>query len=291
MIALDLDGTLFNSRGEVSVENRRAIARAREAGIRITICTGRGLAECLHAVEAIEQREPVIVAGGAIIACPVSHRTQHRFAMPPDTVRRVVEHLLAHRHPALVLKDPLEAGYEYLVVEGTDRLPLDPVTEWWFEKMKLRVRRVARLEDDDHPEHTVRVGACGYADVLEAVQERLGRELGASVVMHNFQCVIAPEHRARIEAGRRLHILELFDAAGNKWNAARHLASQHGIPVERIAAIGDEVNDLVMIEGAGLGVAMGNAVPPVRAAADRHTHHHDEHGVAHALDRIVAGEW
>lgn len=291
LIAVDLDGTLFNSSGEVSDANRLAIQRAREAGLRITICTGRGLAECRHAVDAIEQTDEVIVAGGSIIACPVTSRTQHRFTLSQDIVADVVDHLLEHGHPALVLKDPLEAEFDYLVVTGERDLRLDPVTEWWFSRMDVRVKRVRRLADDEHPEHTVRVGACGLATHLESVERAVSARCGDRVVMHNFPCVVAPEHRSRLADGQKLHILEVFDAMGNKWSAIRHLAAMHGVPTDRIVAIGDEVNDVVMIEGAGLGVAMGNAVEAVRSAADRHTLHHDEHGVAHAIDRVLAGEW
>ena len=58
-----------------------------------------------------------------------------------------------------------------------------------------------------------------------------------------------------------------------------------------IAAIGDEVNDLAMIEGAGLGIAMGNAVASVKKAARVQTLSHAEDGVAHAIDRILSAEW
>ena len=60
---------------------------------------------------------------------------------------------------------------------------------------------------------------------------------------------------------------------------------------ERIAAIGDEINDAAMIRSAGLGVAMGNAVPAVRDAARRHTLANTHDGVAYAIARILGGEW
>lgn len=59
------------------------------------------------------------------------------------------------RAPPLALKDSVEAGYEYLVVIGKDRLPLDPVTCWWFDHMNVSVRYAETLAEDEHPEHTV----------------------------------------------------------------------------------------------------------------------------------------
>ena len=58
-----------------------------------------------------------------------------------------------------------------------------------------------------------------------------------------------------------------------------------------IAAIGDEINDLGMIDSAGLGVAMANAADAVKAVADCHTGHHNEGGAGEAIMRIVDGEW
>src|SRR5262249_19732609 len=136
MLAVDLDGTLVNSRGEVSPANAAALRAAREAGMRVAVCTGRGLAECAHFLEAIDQNEPVAVAGGSIIACPVQRRTIHRFALDPELVERAVERLLSHNHPVMVLKDPVHAGFDYLMVIGQQRLALDPVTVCWREREK-----------------------------------------------------------------------------------------------------------------------------------------------------------
>ncbi|HVZ94165.1 MAG TPA: HAD hydrolase family protein, partial [Phycisphaerales bacterium] len=75
------------------------------------------------------------------------------------------------------------------------------------------------------------------------------------------------------------------------WTAIHRLAMEQRIPRERIASIGDEVNDLAMIEGAGLGIAMGNAVPAIKEAAKAHTESNAKDGVARAIERILNGEW
>lgn len=291
MLAVDLDGTLINSRGEVSVRNAAAIHAAREAGLRIVVCTGRGLAECRTYLDAIGQKDEVVVAGGSIIADPVSGRTVHRFSMGESMVRDVVDRLLARRVPAMVLKDPAEADYEYLVVRGAERLRLDAVMDWWFEVMRLRVRYVDHLHEDDHPEHSVRVGAFGYSDDMAAAAADLREAVGDQGHLHHFPAVVGPQHRSRLSHGRSFHILELFDACANKWSAVSCLAERDGIDPARIAAIGDEINDVAMIRGAGLGIAMGNAVPSVKSAAGRVAPTNDDDGVAHAVERLLSGEW
>lgn len=291
MLALDLDGTLLSTAGTVSPENVAAVARARRAGIEVVVCTGRGLIECRSALDSIEQVSPVVVAGGSIVACPRTSRTLHRFSIDRALVARTVQTLLEHGHPALLLKDPIGAGYDYLVVTGPQPHPLDPVTLWWFATMNVKVRYVERLEEDDHPEHTVRVGACGLSGGLGRMKQELLEEFGDRVTIHSFPCVVAPHMTREVSDGQTLHILEVFDRSATKWSAISYLARAAGIVPERIAAVGDEVNDVPMLEGAGLGVAMGNAVPAVRRVAQRHTLRNDDHGVAHAIDQILSGAW
>jgi len=291
LLAIDLDGTLLDSRGRVSERNRAAVLAARDAGARVIVCTGRGLAECRHVLDAIGQRDPVVVAGGSIIADPASGRTLHRFSVPESLVERAVHRLIEHKHPALVLKDPGEAGYDYLVVHGEAEHPLDPVTRWWFDSMNVRVRYARRLDEDEHPEHTVRVGACGLSGTLASIKADLAGLTGDDAHIHHFPAVVAPHHVKQTDDGQVLHILELFNPTANKWSAISRLASGWEITPSQIAAIGDEINDVSMIRGAGLGVAMGNAVPPVRDAATRHTTRNDEDGVADAIGHMLRGTW
>lgn len=288
LLAIDLDGTLIGRDGRVSPRNLDALRRARAAGIRTIICTGRSLAECRHVAAAIDQTDPAIVAGGAIIACPVTQKTLHRFAVDPAVVAHAVEVMLGMEHAALVLKDPLAAGYDYLVVRGPDNVPLDPVTKWWFASMDVRTREVASLAEDEHPEHSVRVGACGPASSMARAKARLHERFADDILIHHFGAVVAPDSAKKTDAGEVLHVLEAFDKSANKWSAIRHLAGQWGIPAARIAALGDEINDVSMIAGAGLGIAMGNAIPAVKAAAKAHTAPHDQDGVADAIDRILS---
>ncbi|MCE7970576.1 MAG: HAD-IIB family hydrolase [Leptolyngbya sp. PLA2] len=288
MLAIDLDGTLLDPAGRVSARNAEAIARAREAGVAVTVCTGRGLAESQFALRAIGQEEPVVVAGGSMIACPRTEATLHRFPMHPTLSSRLVDAILDHGHAALVLKDRHAAGYDYLVVTGEQQHALDPTTQWWFETMCVNVRLARSIAEDEHPDHTVRVGACARPASLQGVEAVVRAEFGGLVCYHNFPAVVEAEKASDPDA---VHILELFDARADKWSAIRHLADERGIGASRICAIGDQVNDLTMIRGAGLGVAMGNAIPDVRAAAARITRSNAEDGVAWAVERVLWGEW
>ena len=93
------------------------------------------------------------------------------------------------------------------------------------------------------------------------------------------------------DAEDMVYIVEIFAAGVTKWRGIQYLAQQHGIPDQQIATIGDEVNDLAMLEHAGLGVAMANAVEPAKAVANQHTHSNADHGVAHAIRQMLEGVW
>lgn len=221
-----------------------------------------------------------------MIACPRTGATLHRFPMHPTLSSRLVGAILDHGHAALVLKDRHAAGYDYLVVTGEQQHAVDPTTQWWFETMRVNVRLARSIAEDEHPDHTVRVGACARPAALEGVEALVRAEFGGLVCFHNFPAVVEADKDAD-----SVHILELFDARADKWSAIRHLAAERGVDAARICAIGDQVNDVSMIEQAGLGIAMGNAIEPVRKAAKRHTKRNDEDGVAHAIEQVLGGHW
>ena len=157
--------------------------------------------------------------------------------------------------------------------------------------MNVEVRYTESLANDPCPLATVRVGACGRGHILDGAKGKLIAALGDQAVIHNFPAVVSPEHAKAVGEGESLNILEIFDREATKWSAISYLAREWAIDSSQIVAIGDEINDVSMIEGAGLGIAMGNAIPAVKAAAKRVTLPNAESGVAHAIDRLLAGEW
>lgn len=288
MIAIDLDGTLLGPGGVVSSANRAAVRRAREAGVTVLPCTGRGLAESRAVLEQIGHVGPVVTAGGAITACAESGRTLDRFALASDIIVHASAVFHEQGHAALVLKDRHAAGFDYLVLGGPAGHALDPIMAWWFEKLGVTARFAAETHDDEHPEHSVRVGLCAHAGEAVLIADRLRDELGERVMLHSFPAVVGPEHGVE---PREIHVLEVFDAHTSKWAAITRLAEREGVDATRIAAIGDEVNDVSMVRAAACGVAMGNAVSEVMDVADRVAPSNGEDGVAFAIGRLLDGAW
>ncbi len=286
LIAIDLDGTLFNRDHRVTQKNIDAINRARDAGITVLVCTGRRLGESISAMKAIDQQDPVMVAGGSIIADPVTGKTIHRFPLKQELVNHATEMFHRVQCPALVMKDPAEIGYDYLVVNSDDQHPIHPITQWWFDDHDLKVQYANHVHHDEHPQHTVRVGLCAPSSISNPIWQQIRNELGEDIWLYDFPCVMPESH-----TGEVVHILELFAARINKWTAISWYLDQHQIDPSRVAAIGDQVNDVPMIESAGIGIAMDNAIDEVKSHASYITSDNNNDGVAHAINAIISEDF
>lgn len=296
LIAVDLDGTLLSSQGKVCEASRLAIARAKQAGVRVSICTGRGYNECKHFAQVIDQTDPLVVAGGAILADASTGKTLHRFPMRPELVSRLVTCLTEHGHAALILKDPcatsvsgIEPGHDYVIVSPRGMDGIDPISRWWFERHNIRIHVVPSIDCDEHPEHTVRVGICGTRRETSAAAQEWRTQFADEVALHHFGAV-APGDNLKADDDQ-IVILEAFDRHVNKWTAIEFLAELCEIQPGRIAAIGNDINDIAMLQSAGLGIAMENSIPEALNVARRRTKSNDDAGVAHAIDHILSGHW
>jgi len=283
ILALDLDGTLLGPDGVVAPVEVDAVVRAREAGLEIVVATGRALVGSGGPISAIAHEGMVIAAGGSILCDAVSGTTLGRSAMPRDLVVDVAESLIRHDHKALLLKDPSVTGYDYLAVGPAE---LNPASAWWFETLPVRVRFVHDIAEDPHPDDTVRAGAVASAEELAPIARSLMEEIGDRAFLQHWSAVT--QSRA---TNTRTHLLEVFSPDVNKWTTMWSHYGERGFDRERIAAIGDGLNDVELIRESGLGVAMENADPRVLAVADCVTGPSGGGGVAAAIDEILRGAW
>lgn len=282
LLAIDLDGTLLDSRGRLSEANRRAVERARQAGVLVVLCTGRGLTESRHVITALGHHGPIILAGGAHVSDPTTGKTLYRAIIEPNLAAELIAHLDPGSHAVVALLDPEPWGHDYLVV-GSEHLTSN--TRWWFETIGARIRAVNEpAEQDLH--HILRVGIVGPTTMMPPVQRSVEQRFGERVVVQHFTAVADTTTR-----DETVDVLEVFGAGVSKWAGLTWLAGEHNIDLGQVAAIGDQINDISMVERAACGVAMANAVPAVKRVADHMTTTNDESGVAQAIDRMLAGEW
>ena len=281
LIAIDLDGTLLCSNGEVSAENRAALYAAHDAGVLVIPCTGRGYGEARHAIALVPDSKVGVFNTGAMVSALIDGETHHCDAFDIPTARAVVALLCEGDEAVLLYTDPDATGYEY-VVTGQGELTTN--TKWWFEHNALRWVRQEVLDESLLP-HIVRAGAMTVRSRADEIAALVEARLPGRTDSHAFEAVQEPGFDEPI------YIFECFKQGVSKWTGIQVIAQQHGIKPREIAVIGDQINDVPKFEQAGCAVAMGNAIPVIKETAHYHTLRNDEHGVAHAIEKMLAGCW
>ena len=272
MICIDLDGTLLCPRGTVTERVRNAIHRALRAGLLVVFATGRNWTESRTVLEAVQHYDSAVFVGGAMVVDTKNQVTLHRTMMEPKLAAEVSDLLERSGHAVLALQDTRTAGVDY-VVSGD--IPVNTETARWMKMTKAALHQVPRLGNFSH-EHTIRVGIVAEPSETLRLQQALAERFGERIVMQAIRVPTA-----------NVDVLEIFDPAVNKWQGILHVARRHNIDPSQIIAIGDDLNDLAMIKNAGLGVAMGNARPEVKAIAKRIIKPNHEEGLAEFLEELV----
>ncbi|MEI6240426.1 MAG: HAD family hydrolase [Planctomycetia bacterium] len=277
LLALDVDGTVCDSRHEVADATCAAIARIRAAGIRVILATGRRYRDTLPVAARLGIAAPLITASGALVKDPGTHATLVRATFDPDVLTGVLRVVVDHGHEPIVYTDSFAAGYDF----HCRRLPAPDVAGRGVDVYLERNRSLANVRPDldrEPPPDAFAGFAMGsqqamldlQAALLDAWPGRLSLHVIRSPRYRDWMCEIAP-------------------AGVTKWTGVVGVATRLGIEPGAVCAVGDDVNDLPMIRGAGLGIAMGNATDDVRAAADVVVATHDDGGITEVADTLLAG--
>lgn len=279
LIAVDVDGTLMNSRNELPAANREALHRAHEAGLKVCLCTGRSLTEARPVIDQIGLDSDVgVFVFGAIVSELPGGRTICRSTIRAGTADRLVGFFLDRDLPVLALFDPQEVGYDYRYILGERATPrAAEALQRWQELAPTEMRHVKGWEAGE--QRSIRIGVLVEAENASQMLADLDEAFGREELVYN--AIYAPNYG--------LHVVECFAPHVSKWHGLEQVAGAMEIAGDQIVAIGDDVNDVEMIRHAGLGIAMGNAVPPVKAVADWHAPTHDEAGLAAAIEALLAG--
>ena len=281
MIAIDLDGTLLDRHGQVSDENLTAIAKAQRAGVMIVPCTGRGWREAGTVIGRLSGVSVGVFVTGAVVSQIESGQSLDLAMIEPNLAMRLVRFFEHLPEAVLVFRESSLCGHDYLV---TGRGSLTAATQWWFEMTGATVHFQEKVTPVDL-HHTLRVGIVASPQRVEPLRQQLREAFSDQVFVQSFEAVTSSDPTQSV------HILEVFAAGVDKWRGLSWIADQHGIEPRQIAAIGDQSNDLAMLESAGCGIAMANAVEAVKAASDHITLDCDQHGVAHAIGQLLAAKW
>lgn len=283
LLALDLDGTLLNSRGQLSERSRRALEQAREIGVRIAIVTGRRFRDARPIALELGIDIPLISHNGALTKHARTLETVAATLLPLDAAREVLRVGRSAGGDALVSDDPEGAGVMVYDHVSGDNRALAEYLRWarhiHGDDFGEAVRKVDSLEDylDHAPVHVAFSGRC---EAMRELNDILHRELGAIVKI--FPTLYAP---------RDFGLLDVVHPQASKGAGVAAVAAELGVNPDEVMAIGDNLNDLEMLHFAGTAVVMENAEPALRDIPGFHlTATNDEDGVARAIEEYVLND-
>ena len=275
LLALDIDGTLTDPNFQVSARNIAAMRAAHHAGIEIMLATGRRHDYAMPVAQELGFPMWLISSNGALIRSSAGETffTDH---LPARTAAELIQYMDEFRgHAVLTFDRPANvAGNDSLVLESTDEL--NKTVSRWLEMNRPYIKFVSPLEDA-LIEDPLQAMYCGTVAVMERLQQRLSQ-----AAFLNKITVLRTQYDHR-----DLCILDILNRECSKGHALRRWAEKRGIPREHVMAIGDNHNDLEMLDFAGVAVVMGNASQELKQNGWIVTGSNAESGVAQAVEEIL----
>lgn len=270
IVASDLDGTLFDSKGNLSEENMRAIRALTAQGVEFVPCTGRTLNEMSSTLRDFPEIRYIIHSDGAVI---YDKKTDRRISMcmSREVANKAFDvladypTLISLRYDRNVYNDASKINdevYDFFSIDNYYRTVVIP----WSKKV---------TEDFD--------AFCRSREEIEMM----------GVFFHSLEdrdaCIARLESTGNFLFARweGLNYCEIFSAKAGKGNALLALAEHLGYGREQTIGVGDSTNDTTMIRAAGLGLAMSNACDYLKREADRIVCSNDEHVVQYIAEHFI----
>jgi Cof subfamily protein (haloacid dehalogenase superfamily) len=271
LLAIDIDGTLLDPQFQISEANLAALRRANASGVEVMLVTGRRHMFAMPIAEALGFDLWLISSNGAVTK---SSAGEHFFTdrLPAATARKLIRYMDEFRGNAVLTFDREDQGA--LVVERIDQLHAS--ISRWIEKNMAYIEHVVPLEDALVSD-PIQAMYCGTLGRMKQAQERL-----AAAGLANEITVLKTEYVAR-----DLTILDVLNYGCSKGHALERWARRRGIDRTQVMAIGDNYNDVEMLEFAGFPVIMGNAAPELKQYGWTETSSNDQSGVAAAVEQVL----
>jgi Cof subfamily protein (haloacid dehalogenase superfamily) len=271
LLALDIDGTILDSDGRIPDANREAIARVIDAGVEVALATGRRYDFARPIFEKLPAPLTLILSNGAIVKTR-DGQTQMRSLLPRDTARDVLARVPEHRESAAVVFDRPREGQ--VVFEAIDWE--HPRHHRFFAANRPFLSEVAPLEAclTEDPIQVMFSGGCVEMRTLFGRLQDAAAE--CSVALTEYQ-------------HRDFSMVDVVRAGCSKGSALSAWAERRGLTRAEVMAMGDNLNDLQMLEFAGTPVLMANALEELKTRGWAVTASNNDAGVARAIERFILG--
>lgn len=297
LIAIDVDGTLLHSDGHVSERNLAALREAELRGIEIAIATGRRHCYAMRVLRALDRpAHTALISSNGTVIRTIGSDLLHRTHMPVETARWLCEHVKEFRGTLVLTFDKVRPDGEddrgALVCERIDEL--NASIGRWMEVNEPYIEHVTPIESALENAAPIQMMLCGPIARMREAEAHLLTDPRITNV--DGECAPGIEvalHRTEYPH-RDLCILDILPAGSSKASALLHLAELRGMDASEILAIGDNWNDVPMLQMAGRAAVMANAPADLRALAEERgwtiAPSNDEDGVAAVIEAVLAGD-
>lgn len=260
MIAIDLDDTLMNDHFVISRENKEALNRAKFAGVKLCMVTGRNYTGAKAFLQEVDFQDLMSCVNGAYIVDPKTDQILNQFTIPGKACSEILEDIES-------MGIHVNLYHEHRAVSSE----LNRYTDYYRDLTGVELEAVGKLSDYALK---VSVGKLLLMDEPEKLKE--------------IQTVLRMKYRDTISLTfSKPNHLEVNSNSASKGAAVKTIAEFYGISREEIISIGNDENDVSMLRYAGLGAAMGNAPESVQKEADLVTLTNNENGVAHIINTYL----
>ena len=259
LVVSDIDGTLVDKQKQLTPATTAAVARLEAAGVGFTVISARPISGILLIVETLGLDGPMAAFNGGILFRRDGTITEHH----------VIDEQVARGVMAIAADSPVDLwvfadDHWYASTDQGEHVAherlasnQEPVVTDDFDALLARADKITFVSDD--------------APMLSQLADRCKAAHGEDATIVQSQ----------------VYYLDVTALTANKGDGLTALAAAFGQPLDAIAALGDQYNDVPMLERAGLSIAMGNAPDPVKSIAHAVTSGNDADGVAHAIDTII----
>ncbi len=281
LLALDLDGTLLDPQGKISSANRKAIREAEHNGVLVTIATGRRFRDALPVALELDLNAPIITHNGALIKFADTLDAISVSLLQPDVSGEVIRVGRELGGDALVSTQPEGHGSLFYERISEGNLPLQKYIRW-AESLHgtaagQGLKHVEDLGAVLPNTSVIHISYSGQCSAMERMANELRTEFGDRITLLQT-----------IYTALDFTLLDILPAGSSKGSGVEKLASISGLLPEHVMAIGDNFNDIEMLEYAGTPILMGNAAEGLRAERGYHrTLSNAEDGVARAIERFI----
>ncbi|HEY0426937.1 MAG TPA: Cof-type HAD-IIB family hydrolase [Pyrinomonadaceae bacterium] len=285
LLALDLDGTLLDSRGKIPDANKKAIRKAEEKGVLVTIATGRRFRDARPVGLELELNAPLITHNGALLKYADNLKTVAVSLLSNETIREILRIGREFGADALLSADPHGKGTLFYDRISEENIPLQKYIFWSktfhgdeAEEAVHHVESLEKILDETETVHVSFSGACAPMAHLEII---LKGELDSIATV-----------LTTVYPRLNFTLIDILPPDASKGTGVEKLALLNNLRAENVMTMGDNFNDLEMLEFAGTPVVMGNAAPNLLEREEFYTTlSNDENGVAAAIEKFILGEF